>query len=79
MGDVDAVLAEVRSLATRGEHHLIVARYGRLDDAESGELWSAPDLLYEVGRAFGMLGNEDKVERYLLRCAELSPNRAAMA
>ena len=78
MGDVDAILAEVRSLATRGEHHLIVARYGQLDDATSGELWNAADLLYEVGRAFGMLGNEDKVERYLLRCAELSPKRAAV-
>jgi tetratricopeptide (TPR) repeat protein len=78
MGDVDAILAEVRSLATRGEHHVIVARYGRLDDAAGGELWNAPDLLYEVGRAFGMLGNEDKVERYLLRCAELSPGRAAV-
>lgn len=78
MGDVDAILAEVRSLATRGEHHLIVARYGRLDDAASGTLWNSPDLLYEVGRAFGMLGNEDKVERYLLRCAELSPSRAAV-
>jgi tetratricopeptide (TPR) repeat protein len=78
MGDVDAILAEVRSLATRGEHHLIVARYGRLDEAAEGDLWNAPDLLYEVGRAFGMLGNEDKVERYLLRCAELSPSRAAV-
>lgn len=78
MGDVDAILAEVRSLAIRGEHHLIVARYGQLDDPGSGHLWNAADLLYEIGRAFGMLGNEDKVERYLLRCAELSPNRAAV-
>ena len=78
MGDVDAILAEVRSLATRGEHHLIVARYGRLDDAPADELWNSTELLYEVGRAFGMLGNEDKVERYLLRCAELSPRRAAV-
>ena len=78
MGDVDAILAEVRSLATRGEHHLIVARYGRLDDAPRDDLWNSTELLYEVGRAFGMLGNEDKVERYLLRCAELAPRRAAV-
>jgi tetratricopeptide (TPR) repeat protein/cold shock CspA family protein len=78
MGDVDAILAEVRSLATRGEHHLIVARYGRLDDPPQDDLWNATELLYEVGRAFGMLGNEDKVERYLLRCAELAPRRAAV-
>ena len=78
MGDVDAILAEVRFLATRGEHHLIVARYGRLDDAPQDDLWNSTDLLYEIGRAFGMLGNEDKVERYLLRCAELAPRRAAV-
>jgi tetratricopeptide (TPR) repeat protein/cold shock CspA family protein len=78
MGDVDAILAEVRFLATRGEHHLIVARYGRLDDPPRADLWNSTDLLYEVGRAFGMLGNEDKVERYLLRCAELAPRRAAV-
>jgi tetratricopeptide (TPR) repeat protein/cold shock CspA family protein len=78
MGDVDAILAEVRFLATRGEHQLIVARYGRLDDSPEDDLWSSTDLLYEVGRAFGMLGNEDKVERYLLRCAELAPRRAAV-
>ncbi len=78
MGDVDAILAEVRFLATRGEHHLIVARYGRLDDPPQDDLWNSTDLLYEIGRAFGMLGNEDKVERYLLRCAELAPRRAAV-
>jgi tetratricopeptide (TPR) repeat protein/cold shock CspA family protein len=78
MGDVDAILAEVRFLATRGEHQLIVARYGRLDDSPKDDLWSSTDLLYEVGRAFGMLGNEEKVERYLLRCAELAPRRAAV-
>jgi tetratricopeptide (TPR) repeat protein/cold shock CspA family protein len=78
MGDVDAILNEVRILATRGEHHLIVARYGRLDDLPRDDLWNSTELLYEVGRAFGMLGNEDKVERYLLRCAELAPRRAAV-
>jgi tetratricopeptide (TPR) repeat protein/cold shock CspA family protein len=78
MGDVDAILAEVRFLATRGEHHLIVARYGRLDDTPQDDLWKSTDLLYEIGRAFGMLGNEEKVERYLLRCAELAPRRAAV-
>jgi tetratricopeptide (TPR) repeat protein/cold shock CspA family protein len=78
MGDVEAILNEVRILATRGEHHLIVARYGRLDDIPRDDLWNSTELLYEVGRAFGMLGNEDKVERYLLRCAELSPRRAAV-
>ncbi|HEV7734955.1 MAG TPA: cold shock domain-containing protein [Candidatus Binatia bacterium] len=78
MGDVDAILAEVRSLATRGDHHMIVARYGTVDDTPEEETWNSTELLYEIGRAFGMLGNEDKVERYLLRCAELAPRRAAV-
>src|SRR5262245_14907213 len=78
MGELDAVLAEVRSLAARGEHHLIVTRYGRLDDLPQSEAWNSTELIYEIGRAFGMLGNEDKVERYLLRCAELAPRRAAV-
>ncbi len=78
MGEVDAILAEVRTLATRGEHHTIVARYGAVDDTPEEETWNSTELLYEIGRAFGMLGNEDKVERYLLRCAELAPRRAAV-
>ncbi len=78
MGELDAILGEVRSLAARGEHHLIVTRYGRLDDLPQSEAWNSTELIYEIGRAFGMLGNEDKVERYLLRCAELTPRRAAV-
>ncbi|MGH7895148.1 MAG: tetratricopeptide repeat protein, partial [Candidatus Binatia bacterium] len=54
------------------------ARYGHLDDMPEEETWHSPDLLFEIGRAFGMLGNEDKVERYLLRCADLAPRRAAV-
>jgi len=76
--DVAAILAEVRSLATRGDLQTIVARYGTLDDTPEGETWNSTELLYEIGRAFGMLGNEEKVERYLLRCAELAPRRAAV-
>lgn len=78
MSQVDSILAEVRSLANRGEHQTIVARYGTLDDTPEEETWNSTELLYEIGRAFGMLGNEDKVERYLLRCAELAPRRAAV-
>jgi len=76
--DVDAILAEVRSLADRGELHTIVARYGAIDDTPESETWHSTELLYEIGRAFGLLGNEEKVERYLLRCAELAPRRAAV-
>jgi tetratricopeptide (TPR) repeat protein len=76
--DVAAILAEVRSLADRGDMQTIVARYGRIDDTPESETWNSTELLYEIGRAFGMLGNEDKVERYLLRCAELAPRRAAV-
>ena len=76
--DVDAILAEVRSLANRGELQTIVARYGAIDDTPESETWHSTELLYEIGRAFGMLGNEEKVERYLLRCAELAPRRAAV-
>jgi tetratricopeptide (TPR) repeat protein len=78
MSDVDRILADVRALASRGENHTIVSRYGRLDDTADGETWNSTDLLFEIGKAFGMLGNEDKVERYLLRCAELAPRRAAV-
>ena len=78
MGDIDRMLADVRALASRGNHHAIVARYGTLDEKPDDETWSAVELLYEVGRAYGILGNEEKVERYLLRCAELAPRRAAV-
>src|SRR5437773_753129 len=70
MGDLASILADVRSLANRGAHHAIVARYGALDDTPEEETWNSTELLFEIGRAFGMLGNEEKVERYLLRCAE---------
>ncbi len=78
MSELEAILADVRSLVTRGDHRTIVARYGALDDTPEEETWNSTELLYEIGRAFGMLGNEDKVERYLLRCAELAPRRAAV-
>src|SRR5436309_6101889 len=78
MGDLASILADVRSLANRGAHHAIVARYGALDDTPEEETWNSTELLFEIGRAFGMLGNEEKVERYLLRCAELAPRRAAV-
>ena len=78
MTNVNAILADVRSLATRGDHQTIVNRYGALEDTPEDETWNSTELLYEIGRAFGMLGNEEKVERYLLRCAELAPRRAAV-
>lgn len=78
MTDVASILAEVRSLADRGELQTIVARYGTIDDTPESETWNSTELLYEIGKAFGMLGNEEKVERYLLRCAELAPRRAAV-
>lgn len=78
MPDVAGMLADVRALAHRGDHHAIVTRYGSLDDTPADETWKSTELLYEIGRAFGMLGHEEKVERYLLRCAELAPRRAAV-
>jgi len=78
MRDVEGMLADVRALAHRGDHHAIVNRYGALDDTPEDETWNATELLWEIGKAFGMLGNEEKVERYLLRCAELAPRRAAV-
>ena len=75
---VDSILADVRSLADRGDHHTIIERYGTLDDMPTEETWQSTELLFEIGRSFGMLGNEEKVERYLLRCAELAPRRAAV-
>ena len=78
MGDVDAILADVRTLVNRGDHQLIVSRYGSLDETPQNETWNSTELLFEIGRAYGMLGNEEKVERYLLRCADLAPRRAAV-
>src|SRR2546426_3372792 len=78
MADLESILADVRSLANRGAHHAIVQRYGALDDTPEEETWNSTEVLFEIGRAFGMLGNEEKVERYLLRCAELAPRRAAV-
>lgn len=78
MGDVDQILGEVRALADRGDHQAIVERYGTVDDLPEDDAWHSTELLFEIGRAFGMLGNEDKLERYLQRCAELSPRRAAV-
>src|SRR2546428_12863902 len=77
MSDLASILADVRSLANRGAHHAIVARYGGLDDTPEEETWNSTELLFEIGRAFGMLGNEEKVERYPLRCAEPAPRRGA--
>lgn len=78
LNHVESILAEVRLLANRGDHHTIIERYGSLDDTPADETWHSTELLYEIGRSFGMLGNEEKVERYLLRCAELAPRRAAV-
>jgi tetratricopeptide (TPR) repeat protein len=78
MRNVEGMLADVRALAHRGDHQAIVSRYGALDDTPEEETWQSTELLWEIGKAFGMLGNEEKVERYLLRCAELSPRRAAV-
>jgi tetratricopeptide (TPR) repeat protein/cold shock CspA family protein len=78
MEELDAILAQVRALASRGDHHAIVARWGHLDSTPDDASWQSPDLVFEVGRAYGMLGHEDRVERYLLRCAELAPRRAAV-
>jgi tetratricopeptide (TPR) repeat protein len=60
MGDIDRMLADVRALASRGNHHAIVARYGHLDDAPADDTWNSPDLLYEIGRAFGILGTRTR-------------------
>lgn len=78
MGGLDEMLREVRALADRGDYQTIVARYGTLDERPHEEAWSSADLLFEIGRAFGMIGNEEKLERYFLRCAELAPRRAAV-
>ena len=43
---VDSILAEVRSLADRGDHHTIIERYGTLDDTPAEETWQSTELLY---------------------------------
>jgi tetratricopeptide (TPR) repeat protein/cold shock CspA family protein len=81
MGDIDRIdrmLTEVRDLAGRGDHHGVVTRYGQLHATPEAEAWGNAELVHEVGRAYGMLGNEDMVELYLLRGAELAPRRSAV-
>jgi len=60
MSDVASILADVRSLANRGAHHAIVARYGGLDDTPEEETWNSTELLFEIGRAFGVSPDEGR-------------------
>lgn len=76
MSRAEQMLAEVRALHERQDVRAIVARFGDLETRP--EAWSSWELLFEVARAYGLLGDEAKVERYLRRCAELYPRRAAL-
>lgn len=78
MPDVEAMLREVRALANREDYRGIVQRFGALHLAPDQGPWQTLELVQEVGRAWGMLGVEDLTERYLQRCAELAPRRAAV-
>ncbi len=78
MADAGARLGEVQLLARRGEYHAIVTRYGALHTHLDDPAWQEVEIVYEIGRAYGMLGDEDNAERYLLRCAEIAPKRAAV-
>jgi len=78
MCNVEVMLSEVRSLADRDDHRGIVERFGTIHTRPAEAPWQSVDLVHEVGRAWGMLGVEDEVERYLVRCAELLPRRAAV-
>lgn len=78
MRDVEAMLREVRDLASREDYRAIVQRFGSLHRSPEEAPWQELELVQEVGRAWGMLGVEDLTERYLQRCAELAPRRAAV-
>src|SRR6266480_3363708 len=62
MSDVASILADVRSLANRGAHHAIVARYGGLDDTPEEETWNSTELLFEIGRAHELSGDHAAAE-----------------
>src|SRR5262249_16008479 len=68
---------EVRALRERGDLHEILARYGDIDRSED-TLWDDVDFVLEIAKAHSLAGNDAKVERYFLRCTELSPLRAAL-
>src|SRR5437667_411234 len=61
MSDLASILADVRSLANRGAHHAIVARYGTLDDTPEEETWNSTETRFEIGRAVGMRGHAREV------------------
>lgn len=55
----------------------LLVRFGDLDETGAPG-WDDPDLLLEVARAHSAAGNAAKVERFLARCADLRPARAAL-
>jgi tetratricopeptide (TPR) repeat protein/cold shock CspA family protein len=67
----------VRALRERGEVHKILSRYGAIDQ-EGGAAWDDTEIVLEIARAYSLVNNDSKVERYFLRCAELNPRRAAL-
>jgi tetratricopeptide (TPR) repeat protein len=54
-----------------------LSRFGAIDQ-EGGAAWDDIDLVQEIARAYSLVNNDAKVERYFLRCAELNPRRAAL-
>lgn len=54
-----------------------MSRYGAIDQ-EGGPEWDDIELVQEIARAYSLVNNDAKVERYFLRCAELNPRRAAL-
>jgi tetratricopeptide (TPR) repeat protein len=54
-----------------------LSRFGAIDQ-EGGAEWEDIELVQEIARAYSLVNNDAKVERYFLRCAELNPRRAAL-
>jgi len=70
-------LATVRAQRERGDLKQILARYGSIDQ-EQGALWNDAEFVLEIARTYSLVGNDQKVELYFLRCAQLNPRRAAL-
>ena len=67
----------VRSLRERGELKDIVELFGSVDENDD-EGWHDLPLLVELARTYSLLGDEPRLEKFFVRCADLNPPRAAL-
>src|SRR5215472_8693843 len=77
MDSDDSRLRDVRAWRERGDIQQILLRYGSIDQT-ADPTWDDAEFVLEIAKAYSLAGNDAKVERFFLRCAELNPRRAAL-